>query len=85
MALMTGSELAHGQLIKLKQIQFGFNQVVKVPVRKIIKSGCHDLWDKPGNKRVQMTCGRRKQTLTSLSLSYQKKDGRAWPPIFLLV
>ncbi len=26
-----------------------------------------------------MTCITRKQTLWSLSLSYQKKDGRAWP------
>ena len=26
-----------------------------------------------------MTCVTRKQTLRPLSLSYQKKDGRAWP------
>ncbi len=26
-----------------------------------------------------LTCATRKQTLRSLSLSYQKKDGRAWP------
>ncbi len=25
------------------------------------------------------TCATRKQTLRSLSLSYQKKDGRTWP------
>ncbi len=28
---------------------------------------------------ARMTCVTRKQTLRSLSLSYQKKDGRAWP------
>ena len=27
----------------------------------------------------QTRCVTRKQTLRSLSLSYQKKDGRAWP------
>ncbi len=31
--------------------------------------------------RVHMTCITRKQTLRSLWLSYQKKDGRAWPRI----
>ncbi len=32
-----------------------------------------------GNWHVHLTRVTRKQTLRSLSLSYQKKDGRAWP------
>ncbi len=38
------------------------------------------------NLNKHLTCVTKKQTLRSLSLSYQKKDGRAWPrPHFFLV
>ncbi len=37
------------------------------------------MMDDPLARKSPMTCVMRKQTLRSLSLSYQKKDGRPWP------
>ncbi len=40
---------------------------------------CKSVWEVWTNEILHVRCVTRKQTLRSLSLLYQKKDGRVWP------
>ncbi len=81
---MTAFKMAElGSTTSLKMVSFlentsahGFPNIARTRKTQI-KVGLSNPYSS-GN-RCHLTCVTRKQTLRSLSLSYQKKDGRPWP------